>query len=290
MSSDFQYGMYYIQIGFRDTSGYFKGQQTVPDTVADDTTSNAYVLFNPVDFTHPQPTFDLATDQGGQKIRAQADMGASDYGEGSFTLSEFDDVFHAYIRSVTVDATTVSGWRQVGSSINTVVAPRLFLIASMQVQVVASDGTTSSKWSHWIYPNVQIRPAYPNGSQSGGVNPNPLAYTFVPSTASRGLDGRLFSATNMALTDDQDTMYRIESANAISACLYTKDGSTTTFTLPYLPSTSDATGAATNSITNNGTTLTVSSVNTSTGVVTLSAAGTASDIVVVVYETAFATP
>lgn len=287
MTTDFQYGMYYIQVGFRDSNGYFKGIQTVPDTVADNTTSNSYVLFNPVDFTHPAPTFELATDQGGQKIRAQADLGASNFGEGSFTLSEFDDTFHAYIRGVTVDASTMSGWRQVGGSINTVVAPHFFLIASMQIQVVATDGTSTSKWSHWVYPNVQIRPAYPSGSQSGGVNPNPLSYTFVPSTASRGLDGRLFSATSMALTDDSDTVYRIQSANAIAATMYTKDGATTTFTLGYRPSTSDATGAATNSITNNGTTLSVTTVNTTTGVVTLSAAGTASDIVIVVYETAF---
>jgi hypothetical protein len=287
MSKAFVYGLYYLQIAFRDSSGYMKGVQTIPNTVANNTTSHAYLLPDPVDFTHPAPTFELATDRGGQKIRAQADLGASDLGEGSFTLSEFDDIFHAYVRGVTVDTATVSGWRQVAASINTVTAPNFFLMATTKTQIVSSTGSSTTRYKSWVYPNVQIRPAYPNLSQNGGVNPNPVAYTFVPSTGSRAMDGRLFSATAMAATDNMDTFYIIESDSPLAATMYTKDAAATTFVLGYRPTTSDATGAATNSITNNGSTLVVTSVSTTTGVVTLAAAGTAAHIVNVLYETNF---
>lgn len=287
MSNAFVYGLYQIQIAARDNNGYMKGSSTTPNSVANNTTSHAYRLPQPVDFTHAAPTFETVTDRGGQKIRAQADLGASDYGEGSFTLSEFDDAFHALIRGTTVDTSTVSGWRQVASSVNTVTSPNLFLMATTKAQIVASDGSSTTRYKSWIYPNVQIRPAFPNLSMNGGVNPNPVAYTFVPSTGSRAMDGRLISAMSMSVTDNMDMFYIVESDSPLAATMYTKDAAATSFILGYRPTTSDATGAATNSITNNGSTLVVTSVSTTTGVVTLAAAGTAGHIVIALYETNF---
>ena len=92
----------------------------------------------------------------------------------------------------------------------------------------------------------------------------------------------------MAVTDNKDVAVAIRAAHPICITTYVDDNSTGSFTLGYLPSTSDETGGATNSITSNGTETAVTSVSTSTGVVTQVAAGTAGDIWVVAYETEYA--
>jgi hypothetical protein len=64
----------------------------------------------------------------------------------------------------------------------------------------------------------------------------------------------------------------------------------TTTTLPYLPTSSDATGAATNSITVAGATTAVTSISTSTGVVTFASAPASAAIAVIAYPTAYVAP
>jgi len=217
-------------------------------------------------------------------------MGVSAFGEGTIELSEFDDIFHSYITGGAVDSSTVSGWRAVGGNINKVTSPAGFLVVSAKAQVVNdTTGAVSDKWSHWIYPNVQVRPAYPNASQNAGVNPNSLSYTFVPSRATRGLDGLLFSATSLSMEEDSDLMYHLETDNPIAVTTYveaaTPDGS---FTLAYKPLTTES-DTTDKKITANGAAATITSINTTTGAVVCSTA-TAGQRFVAVYETAYIAP
>jgi hypothetical protein len=69
------------------------------------------------------------------------------------------------------------------------------------------------------------------------------------------------------------------------------DAAATTFTATYLPVSSTITiNASKNEMVKNGTPTALSSFNTSTGVVTLAAAGTAADLHVVTYGTNYVTP
>jgi hypothetical protein len=65
------------------------------------------------------------------------------------------------------------------------------------------------------------------------------------------------------------------------------NGSGSTFNLTYKPLFSDATQTGRNWITRNGLNIAVTSVNTSTGLVTLTSAGSSGDIVNVTYPTNF---
>lgn len=288
MSKQFLYGMYYIQIGFRDSNGYFKGQQSDPDNVAANTTSHSYVCFNPVSFEHPSPTRTEWTDFGGQSIRAQKLGGVETLGSGTFTLSEYDNTMHAMIASTAVDSASVTDWELTPSNINAVNIPAFFLVASLKSQVVNDvTGVVTDKWSHTVYPNVQMAVTPPNHSQSGGVNPQPVQFTFTPSFSGRRLDGRTFLAANTTVVGGRDVRYNLQTDYPVTATLYVKDGSTTTFILGYRPKASTATGVLNNSITNNGVTEAVTSVDTTTGVVTLAAAGTTAHIINVLYETEY---
>lgn len=288
MSKAFRYGLYYIQIGFRDSNGYFKGQQSTPDSVADNTTSHSYVCFNPVSFEHPSPTRTEWTDFGGQSIRAQKLGGVETLGSGTFTLSEYDNTLHSMIASTAVDSSTVTDWEQTPSNINAVNLPAFFLVVSTKSQIVNdTTGAVTDAWSHDVYPNVQIAITAPNASQSGGVNPQPVQFTFTPSFSGRRLDGRTFLLANPTVVGARDMRYNIKSDYPLAATMYTKDAIATSFILGYRPKASTATGVLNNSITNNGVTEAVTSVSTTTGVVTMSAAGTATHIVNVLYETEY---
>lgn len=281
MSQDFIHSVSYIQVAFRDSNGYPIGQETSPDSVAQDTTTHAYLLKNVVEFTPPEPSFARATDRGGMKIRAQVDMGVTDFGEASFQLSEFDDVFHAYITGSTVDSTSVSGWRQVGSNINKVAPPAFFVIISTQAYDVTND---TSKWSHWIMPNAQIRPTIPSATQGDGENPNPVNYTVTPNTSSRALTGELFSGMSLTLEDDKDLIYRMQTSLPIGITTYVEAGTPDgQFVLGYRPASDEST-TTDKYATDEGSSTTISSCNTTTGAVTVTTAD-AGDRIVMVYET-----
>jgi hypothetical protein len=285
MVQDFQYGAYYLQIARRDANGYPKGIVSDPDTVANDTTMHAYLMSNIISFTPPVPTRELATDRGGQTIRAQADMGVSDFGIATVELSEFDDVFNSYITNTGVEATNPSGFRQAAMNVNNVDVPSWFVVATAQVQS-RSGSTITKKYRHWVLPNAQIRPATPAISQNGGVNPNPLSYEIVPNTSYRTLTGELFSATDMSVEFDNDIMYTILSTYPIGITSYTGNNATPeTFILGYRPLTTQAT-TSDKLLTQNGVADTISTLSVTTGVVT-TPQGTAGDIFVCVYSTIY---
>lgn len=287
MALEFQYGMYYMQIMFRDNDGYPMGTDSSPDSVTNDSTTHSYLIQSPVAFTHPQPTFELVTDRGGQKIRAQADLGVSDFGEGSFELSEWDDVLHAYITGGAVDSASVTGWRQSAYNVNKVVKPRFKMIVSMKtLEVNETTQVVSDKWIHYCYNNVQIRPALANGSQNGGVNPNTLSYTFVPTNDTRHITGELLSGMAMSVEENKDLVIMMVTSNPIAVTTFieagTPDGQ---FVLGYRPLTTHAT-TTDKFATDEGVSTTISAMSVTTGETTVTAAD-AGDRIVVVYETNF---
>lgn len=285
-SLNFVYGMYYMWFALRDSNGYGKGDESDPDNVAAGVTTHAYLVQHPISFTPPTPTYTRAIDRAGQTVRAQKDMGPSDFGEGTFVLSELDETLKAIITGAAIDTATLTAHSITGSNVNKVTKPALIVNIMSKAYDVASD---SDKWLNRIFPNCQILPpATAGGSQSDGENPNPLEFRLVPNTSLRYADGHLLSAMNMSLQDDKDLVFDHISNNPMMLSTFIKDGAATTFVLGYKPSTTD-TGGATNAFTNNGVDEAMSSVVLATGLVTLSAAGNSADILEAFYETEFET-
>lgn len=281
MSQDFLYGFYYMQWAFRDSAGYPMGTQTDPDNVADGTTTHSYLLKNPIEYTPPEPSFARAIDRGGQKIRAQKDMGVTDFGEGSFSLSELDDTLWAYWTGASVDAATVTGWRMLGMNVNQVTVPAGFIIISSKAYDYAN---AADVWNHWVYPNAQVRITPPGASQSDGENPNAWNLKLIPNTSTRTLTGDLFSATAMSVTDNTDIGYRIQSGKPLGVTTYTEAGTPAgTFIAGYRPATSE-TDTTDKRLTKNGATASITTLSATTGVATFTA-GSAGDKFVLVYET-----
>jgi hypothetical protein len=287
MALEFQYGVYYLQVMFRDSEGYAMGTDSSPDTISNDSTTHSYLIQSSIAFTHPQPTFGTVTDKGGMKIRGQADTGVEEFGEGGFELSEWDDVFHAYITGGAVDSTSVTGWRQSAYNVNKVVKPRFKMIVSMKtLEVNETTQVVSDKWIHYCYNNVTIRPALANGSQSSGVNPNTLSYTFVPTNDTRHITGELLSGMAMSVEENKDLVIMMVTSNPIAVTTYIEHGTPAgAFITGYRPLTTHAT-LTDKFATTEGTSTTISACNVTTGAVTVTA-GSAGDRHVFVYETNF---
>ena len=277
-------GMYHAQLAFRNSNGYPMGNLRTPNAPTNGSEYHAYKLTGPVSVTAPSPTREIATFRGGMNILGQRGLGTSDFGTFDMTLSAFDEVLESYISGAVYD-TSNYGTANVAGAPNTLNAnlPQFFLILTAGYQT--SEGT--NRFMHWIYNNVQIYPALASVTQDGGVNPNALTYTVVPSTSTRTISGMLYSASSMAVQDNKDLVMRLRTDNPIGVTTYIDDASETTFLLGYRPTNSENAGAV-NIITTNGATThaNVSGIDTTTGVVTKTAA-TAADVWVVVYETAF---
>lgn len=276
-------GLFWMWIAFRDSAGYPMGQLITPNSPVNGTTYPAYLLNHQVSFTPATPTRELATQQGGQKIIAQRDLGISALGNGSITLSAYDEAFHAFVSGSAFDGTTVSGIAATSANDGNGDLPP-FIIGFVRA---FSNANGAQEYITGIFHNAQIRPAKVGGSQSGGTNPNPLQYDIVPSFSARTVMGRLFSATALDVVDDTDTYTEYRYTDPLFVTTFIGDAAEDEITLPYLPTTSDATGAATNSITNAGATLAVTSVSTSTGVVVCTAPPAAAAKIVLFTPTRF---
>ena len=279
-------GIYNIWIAKRTSAGYPMGTAATPDSPSTNTQYPAHRAKYPVSFTPPSPSRDLAQRIGGQALRGNRDLGITGYGTGTLVMDGYDETFHALVSGSSVDTSTISGWSMTAPNVQKPSLQKFVMGLSAGFQ--NEDGT--EEFLTMIYNNVQIRPVFPSSSQSGGVNPNPLSYEVVVDVSSRNGLGRLYSASGLTVQENSDVAIAIRYTKEIYVVTYVGDNSATTTTLPFRPTSSDNTGAATNSITVAGATQSVTSVNTGTGVVTFSSAPASGAIVVIGYPTAYVAP
>lgn len=282
-------GIHHVQIAFRKDTGEPMGQETDPNNVSNGTTSSAYKVDGAIDFTPEQLTTATKTNKGGQIIISKTPMGVTDYGAATLVLSQYDEQFFAYISGTSVDETTDTTMNITGTNVNQRVPPAFVVIVSSRF----TDSSGSDKYMNYIYPNAFVTPvgdANMTQIDADVTNDTPYTYQIVPSASSSTGFGYTFANTALNVVDDSDIRVKIISDYPLGLTTYVDDGAAGTFTLGYLPTSSDETGGAGNIITSNGTKTAVTSVATATGLVTQTAAGTAADIWVVAYPTQFQTP
>jgi hypothetical protein len=268
-------GADYLWVARRSDAGYPLGA-SLTSTPVNDTLYSALKHYGGyVDIESGAFTESIAQLLQGNTIKAQSSFGIRSFESFNMTLGSLDPAFWAVTQGIAADATTNEGFISLGENLGQSVLPNLFIGAGTQFVDIGGN----AYYATMIYQNAQTRIQFPGANQNDGVNPNPVVATVTPSKSSRDITGESISDTHKyAFRRLLISRYPVHVATFIS------DGSETTFTLPYLPVYSTANGEDDNIITRNGATLAVTSVNTSTGVVTMSAAGTAGDVNVVVYQ------
>lgn len=274
-------GCYSVQAWLAGSDGYAYG--TSGESQAQGAESSALLLRYPQSAQVPAPARVVTNLTGGNRWLGQVMFGINEVGSFPLVLEALDAEFHALAGASAMDNTENSRWRQFADNINLPDLPQLGLMISTiwQSREDGSDGV--NLYVTYVIPRCQIQPTFP---QMAYQAEGPVTYTVSPTMASLKPNG--VALTNMALRDNKTVMYAVVSPNPLAITTYIADGTETTFQLAYKPISSVITAGDTpNQMAKNGTTTALSSVNTSTGVATLSAAGSAGDKIVVLYETAF---
>ena len=286
-ASMMQAGAYFVQVAKRTAAGYPVGTVADPETITANTTSSALFVGSLDSFTPPVPTTEFAVDRGGQAVRGSMALGNSDFGSATIQLSEFNETLNALIKDAAVDLTSVVGWASSPANVAQKHFPRTVTMVTGRAW---SDTDGADYWLTWVFHNCQWMEASGGGtSQASGVNPNPVSYTLNLSKSSKFFTGVAFSETaGQYVVGGTDAWTKIRSRYPLALTTYVADGSATTFILGYRPYYSTVTtGNNDNSFTKNGVATAPTSCVTSTGVVTIAAAGDSGDVHVAVYPTEF---
>lgn len=274
----------YVTIGKRDSNGYFQGQISDPNTPGTDATSSAMKLENITAFDTGAPTRPTVDVTGGQQNLGKIRLPVSQLSTPSFQLSEFDEAFHAlFVGNYTDDVSYNTG--RLIRPLNTY--QETFIDCFVRFHIRRSHRTSTAFTQYWdifTYLNCVIKQVSgPAVTEQSGDTTNPanIGYELVLSPSTRDITGGLLSSMTLGAQDNKDVCLVHRSLKPLQTTVYNADGIEVVFTMGFRPSTSDATGAIGNNYTLNGVQTSVTSVVVATGVVTISSAGSSTDISIV---------
>ncbi len=277
--------------GTRSTTGYFRGQDITPDSPVA-LTVNSGLVVEGIDFTPGVRVNPVVTIAGAQEILGRVVLPASDYGTPAYNLPYLHDIFASiFIRNNTIDDSALLGRHYTGDNVGQDTFPPSFTKWLIRVQ---DEITLNTKWLNINILNGRHRETTPGGAGrvTGDVeNPNPFAYAIDMSPSTRDITGTLLSALAIASKNAKDTITYCISDNPTHVVGVVMDGVATTIQLPFLPlNDTDISGTGANIVTTDGVVTPITSISATTGLVTLTGAGTDEDEIVIDYETDFIAP
>lgn len=269
---------------FLTSTGYPMGIDTSPDTVVNGSDTGGYVYDKNISLAGFQKSYDTIQFKGGGKVWGKHIIGVSDIGNIAISMSGEDPTLETYWNNSIIDTTTnanVTSWSPNHSNTE---FPN-FMSAHYSKY---HDVNGNTKWrSRFILNHTVQQPTSPALSDSGGTNPNPVGFEFVPTQHNRLPWGQLISANaNVSVEGDRAYEWILEGDYPYGIHTYIDDNSGTTdaFTLQYVPAQTDD---AYIYIYNNGVDDSSNVAVAADGDVTLTAANTAGDLLVIVYPMQF---
>ena len=248
-------------------AGYPMGSLATPDSPSVDTVYSAYKLVGVVETGIPAPTRELASARGGLVIMGQRAMGVSDFGSFDLTLAYHDETVQQMCGGSAVDVTTHGNLAITAPNTGNANLNQLILGICVGIQTDSGD----NQFLTMVFGNVQITYPQISAGQDSGVNPRPVTCTVVPSLSDRVGWGMLYSATGLSVQNDADMVTYVRYTYPMHLVTYIDNGSTGGFTLPYLPTSNEASNA-TNVVLESGAKSNPTSINTGTGAVAMTAA------------------
>lgn len=288
----FRAGLYRVLIHKNNSSGYAMGQFTDAE-IADTTPASvliteALVLDSITAIGAPGTSRITVSRFGGQQFKGRFDLGPGEFADFNLAFSDDSPSLAFLSNGAKVNTTTVTGVTVGGENTRPVSLNDLGGIFTVGAQAITrSTGAISTQFVHFWQPAFTLAkiPEELAGIQSSTTNPYDSVYNMAVSNSLQLQNGTLLTTLDIGVSAAFRIPFRSPYKNYALATAYA-DGTGTTFTLPRLPLFNTATTGGENYITKNGVPTAVTSVNVSTGVVTLAAAGSAGDIWNLWYPTA----
>lgn len=285
MTQGYLVGLAYGLLWYYDSTGACIGQGGT--TLANGSTSNAYVLFYPktagLDYAPPGDV-DL---QAGDKDVTSVAFGNSRLRPFDLVLLDVDTTLIAMITGSTINTTNTQFDK---FSINpNLTTPKSFGLCLQQ----RFQKTNGDEYYHILFiPRALISFRH---SAMGFRAESDNVLRVRPAMTSKAHTGQDFTSAsnnlNFTLENSKTDHYSYFSPAPINIVSFRSNASATTITSSYRPLSSTITLNATqNELHINGVATALSSTNTTTAVNTLAAAGTAADLHVLTHTTGFVTP
>lgn len=260
-ASRLQSGFYKLQIAIVDSNDYPMGQLTSPNSPANGTVYAPYVVPAAVEYTAAQDTLEVAQSYASQRPRGRREMGTGELGDGTLTLSEFDDAFDALVQGYTLDTSTGTALRIAGHNVGRSQA-RKFMLA-MTPAATPANGTPDFDT---IFTWGTLRRGALGVNQQTGRNPNNRQYTLTKVLSTRTPWGQLFSQSTMNPSGGSDDETIIGGDAPMSFFTIVRDGTASGYVAPYaLSYTAAASFGSANLLYMNGTATAQAVVNVSGG-------------------------
>lgn len=281
------YGLDIVNFWRVGSTGIAHGQLDPAATLTPNTTSHALAFYNDVitaglpDVQRKRATF------AGQNFIGGAYFGISDVPEFDIELANFDTRLLSMSVGGNQDVTTILNALITSLNFNNPIPNDMGLSFSHAIQSRDSgtDGTTA--YETWVFPRVNIQVRRPNGATaSDGENTQSVTVTVQPSMATKHPWGAAFGS-NEGFAGNKNIGYIISGDRPYGLTAWVANGSATTFVTEFTPYSSGVTSGKTNNVFSiNGTVTAPTSISTSTGTVTVAAAGTTDDRHVAFYQIA----
>lgn len=288
----FRFGTYRALIHKNSTSGYAMGQFT-DDEITDTTpaatiVSEALVMESIVSVGSAGANRITVQRFGGQEFEGRFDIGAGEFTDAQIAFSDASPSLEwvsngSKVNTSAISGVTIGGQNERPENLNDLGG--IFTIGSASIN--RSTGATALEYLHFFQPSFSLARTSEEfaGIQSSTTDPYNAVYNMAAQNSLQIQNGVLLSALNIGYTKGYRHMFRSSYKNYALVTAIMKSGDTS-FTLPRLPLSSSATATGDNWIVKNGTATAVSSINTTTGVVTLSGAASDYDIWVIWYPLA----
>ena len=266
-----------------NSSGRATGQLDPDSLGVGPTLSPAFMLRGPMTLKAAKAARASVEFRGAGTPEGKRPAGIDSIGDAELQMSQWDSGLDPIINGGLVDTTSLSG-AEISSPNNINPSPNVLALCNI-VRVDRRDSLNRVDYLHLLYPNCTMSRQTPDMQQVDGnqKNPSPVTAVITPSVATKFPNGVAFGA-NQAWYRNSEFEFYMTSQYPYFMDVWVADGSATTFTLTYLPKYSGVgTGNTNNWVTKNGTPTAPTSINTSTGLVTIASAGSAGDLWIVWY-------
>lgn len=272
------------QYAHLNSNGYPMGTDTSPDSVSNGADTGSYIYNKNISLAGFNKSYETVEFKGGGKVWAKHTIGTGSIGNMALSLSGEDDTLQSYWNNSPVDTTTKTNNR--GFSPNHGQSEYPNFMSGHHSRYHDENGDTQWR-NHFVLNHTVQQPTGAQQSDSGGTNPNPLGFEFVPTRHNRLPWGQLFSANaNISVADDRAYEYIIKSNYLYLVHTYIDDGSSTSdaFQLTYKPA---STTIGDFYVYNNGVDDSSNVAVAADGQVSLTSANTAGNIMVILYPAQF---
>lgn len=280
-------GNLYDLIGFWATRLNSSSQgtgQLDPDSVGvGPTVSPAFLLKGPMTLKTAKGSRSTVEWRGGGRPEGKTQAGLDSIGDAELQLSQWDTSLDPFMMGGLLDTTSlvnaeISAPNNINPTPNTVACCGI-------VKINLQGSVKGVKYVHFFYPRATMSRETPDAQQVDGnqKNPSPITIKITPSVTDHFWNGIAFGANQGYYTNSEFEL-ALTYPYPYFFDTWIADGTATTFTTTYLPKKSTvALGKTDNWFTKNGALVVPTSISTTTGVVTLASAGSASDIINLMY-------